>query len=482
VKIILQATLNQYQRILFGSMALIVTPFFLSMTPAQAQVSIPDCSALGQWALKMDRNAMWQPNSIGSNTKIPSLFASDATTALFKKPMIAWTEAEGKAIRDAVLACRKGTKDKAESSAYNSIQSAIISRVTNYANALAQGRSKISSAMTALKGQPASLSLLRFQAALAEAVTLDGFNQAQRAASGLQGAAATAGRDLLAGMRELPQAEIVETVAKPAAVAAQAMRAQVAQGLIADVKKIAATGPGLTAIDQMIQALPRDYGPALGPESLKSVQQALAERRAGVTEEIATALVTQIGQSSQSLESAFTDIDQRANEAFLSRLSPGQAAKVRDAATARRQTVSEIMLKEFQKGLVALPTNETSLKQVDMSLGVFNAWPVSAAAFKPRFQEASQARRAEILAVVNRAESGSLQGRIYEAASGMLKLEFVDRNRVFASQSGGQATAGTYTEEKDGRVVVTLNQQSSVWSREGRQLKGGSDVVLSRTK
>jgi hypothetical protein len=260
------------------------------------------------------------------------------------------------------------------------------------------------------------------------------------------------------------------------------MRAQVAQGLIADVKKIAATGPGLTAIDQMIQALPRDYGPALGPESLKSVQQALAERRADVTEEIATALVTQIGQSSQSLESGFTDIDQRANEAFLSRLSPGQAAKVRDAATARRQTVSEIMLKEFQKGLAALPTNETSLKQVDMSLGVFNAWPVNAAAFKPRFQEAAQARRAEILAVVNRAESGSLQGRIYEAASGMLKLEFVDRNRVFASQSGGQATAGTYTEEKDGRVVVTLNQQSSVWSREGRQLKGGSDVVLSRTK
>jgi hypothetical protein len=177
---------------------------------------------------------------------------------------------------------------------------------------------------------------------------------------------------------------------------------------------------------------------------------------------------------------AFADIDQRANEAFLPKLTPAQASKVRDAATARRQAMAEVIFKEIQKGLAALPATDPSLKQVDMVIGAINAWPASAASLKPRFQEAAQARRADILAAVNKAESGSMKGRIYESRAGH-KLEFVDGSRIFFGQGGG-TSAGTYTEEKDGRVVLTLGQQSTGWRREGRELVGPGDMSLTRSK
>jgi hypothetical protein len=477
MKIFIQTALDRHKRAL--GLAVLIGSLTLSAKPAQAQLATPNCTALGAWAVKFDRNSMWKPNAIGNRNEIPSWLASEETATLFKKPMVAWTESEAKSVRDAILACRKNTKDKAVSGAYNAIQSALINRVVNFAAAVAQARPKVASTAAALKTQPASISLLRFQAALAEAVTLEGYNQAQRAANGLSGSTAAAGRDLLAAMRELPQAEIVETIAKPAAAAAQAMRADVVQSLVADVKKIPATGDGLMTLDQMAQALPREYGPALG-DALKTVQQAVTERRTGVTEEITTVLLKQIGESSQDMSNAFADIDQRANEAFLPKLMPAQASKVRDAATARRQAVADVLFKEWQKGLSDLKENDSSLKQVDMALGAINTWPASAASFKPRFQEAAQARRATILAAVNKAESGSMKGRIYESRAGH-KLEFVDGSRIFFGQGGG-TSAGTYTEEKDGRVVLTLGQQSTVWRREGRELVGPGDMALTRSK
>lgn len=398
---VFQSALGRRARAALGSLSLIGACGFSQASLAQAQAVIPDCAALGAWAVKLDRNAMWKPNDIGSRNEIPSLLASEDTAALFKKPMAAWTDGEVKAIRDAVLACRKNTKDKAESGAYNAMQSALISRVANFVNAAAQARPKAAAAVAALKAQPASQPLLRFQAALAEAVTLDGYTRAQRVAGGLPASAAAPGRDLLAAMRELPQAEIVETVAKPAAAAVEAMRPEVVRSLLADVENIPATGGGLATLDQIAQALPRDDGPALG-DSLKTVQQAMGARRESVTEAITADLIKQIAASPPNLDTAFADIDQYADGAFLSRLSPAQAGRVRDAAGARRQAVAEPMFNQMHKALAALPATEPSLQQVDGMLGVINAWPASAAAFKPRFQEAAQARRAAIQSVIDK--------------------------------------------------------------------------------
>ena len=105
--------------------------------------------------------------------------------------------------------------------------------------------------------------------------------------------------------------------------------------------------------------------------------------------------------------------------------------------------------------------------------------PASAAEHRTRFQEAIEARRTVILAAVNRAESGSMRGRVYQG--GGVELEFVDRTRAVMKMGGGQAVAGTYTEERDGRVIVTMNNQALVLAREGRTLTGGP-VALRRTK
>jgi pantothenate kinase type III len=447
---------------------------FLFVTSAHATVTIPDCTTLGRWVLKFDRNALWQPNVIGSRTQIPSLLASEETTILFKKPMVSWTESEAKAIRDSVLACRKAIKDKAESSAYNAVQSALISRVANFANALAQARPKTATALETLKTQPASLPLLRFHVALAEAVTLNGYNQAQRVAGGLPGPAAAAARNLMTAMRELPQDEIVQTVAKPAAATAEAMRAGVVQGLIADVKKTPATSDGLAMLGQMAQVLPRDYGAALGAEALKTVQQAVAERREGVADEIATVLVTQIGQSSQGMD-AFADIDRRANLAFLPQLPAPLADKVLAAANARREVVTEKLLKDMTAKFGALPATDESIQAIDREvLPGIRAWPASANAVRPRFEAAATERRKTILEAVTRAERGSLRGRTYASASGEMKMEFVDRTRVFITGPGGQTIAGTYEEEGDSRVLVTAAPNPTmVLTREGKRLVGG---------
>ncbi|MFN7022697.1 MAG: RusA family crossover junction endodeoxyribonuclease, partial [Phycisphaerales bacterium] len=97
------------------------------------------------------------------------------------------------------------------------------------------------------------------------------------------------------------------------------------------------------------------------------------------------------------------------------------------------------------------------------------AWPASANEEKARFEQEAVGRRAEIVARLNRAESGALRGRVYEGDG--VTFEFVDRTRVFVKSPLGQTLAGTYTEERDGRIVVTLNNESMVLSREGRRYR-----------
>lgn len=448
-------------------------------TGSHANVAIPDCPALGDWALKLDTKNTWKPNQIGSRTEIPQLFVANETATLFKRPMIAWTEADAKAIREAVLACRQKTKDRAASGAYNAVQSALLNRVVNFTNALAQARPRIAAAGNTLKAQPASLPLLRFHTALGTATTANGYADAQRAAAALSGPASGAARDLVAAMRDLPQAEIVETIATPAAAAAQAMRADVVQGLIADTNKIPATAEGLTALGRMSQALPREYGDALGAEGLQTVQKGLAQRRDKVSEELAGMLVTQIGQSTEGPD-AFADIDRRANEPLLPNLQKAHADSVRAAAGKRREAIADSLFKTTQARLAALPETDASLQLIDQELESYADWPASAAAFRPRFQDAARARRSVVLAAVNKAEAGAMRGRIYESENGRFKLEFVDRTRAFATRLG-TTTAGTYTEEKDGRIVVTLDGRSWVLSRVGRRLVGG-DELLTRVK
>lgn len=454
-------------RLLF---ALFVAGLSLQAEHASAELATPDCTALATWAAGFDRNDEWQPNTFSNRHRIPRLFAADATTALFGKPLTDWSEGDAAAVREVVLACRQATSDRTLSGSYNAIQSAILNRVMNFTKAVPLARERVGAAMKALGDQPPSLPLLQLHSTLAGLTSADGLNALQRVTNGLPGSLAAPARELAGAVVDLPEADIASLVSGPARDAASEVRQGVVEAMAADVTQVPANVPGLATLDRMALAVSRDHATALGPEAVTRLQQEIADRQQVVAEEIANALVAQIGQVAPSVD-AFEQIDQLADDVVLRQLPQAQAALVRDAAQARRQTLADELLEAFSAQLTKLPASDASLSEIDRLVGGFVAWPASAAPFKPRFEEVARTRREAILGVVNKAEAGSLRGRIYESADKRHKIEFVDRKKVFVHESGHTA-AGTYAEEKDGRVTLTVNGNSIVLSREGRRLLG----------
>jgi hypothetical protein len=126
----------------------------------------------------------------------------------------------------------------------------------------------------------------------------------------------------------------------------------------------------------------------------------------------------------------------------------------------------------FGAELGRLPKSDESLVLIDNAvLRSIAAWPDPAAAEKARFSALATGRRGAILVAVNRAEAGQLPGRIYEGPR--VKLEFFDATRMVITEPGAPPEAGTYTEEPDGRVIVTAGGRSVVMTREGRRLTAG---------
>jgi hypothetical protein len=344
---------------------------------------------------------------------------------------------------------------------------------------IAAAREAVPAAMTALEPAPASPQLLQFWSALSRATTQQGFNAANQASGQLQGEVQAQARALLAGLRNLPQAEIGPAVVEKASARAGAMRGAVRDQIVAEIGAMPVTGQSLQALAAAPQALRQRYGASLGPEEFRAIDAAVASRRTAIGNEAQKEIVAEIASIPPGAE-AFAAIDRAVPDALLRILPPPNAEKVREAAEAQRKKAADALFASFQQELAALPQTQEGIDRIDETIKpALAAWPQSTAPYKPRFAEAADARRSAILAVVNRAERGSLRGRIYESNAGF-SLEFVDRTRVFFKQ-GGQTAAGTYTEEGDGRVVVTVNNQSMVLAREGRKLTGGP-TDFTRTK
>jgi hypothetical protein len=234
---------------------------------------------------------------------------------------------------------------------------------------------------------------------------------------------------------------------------------------------------------QMLRGVETQMAPqvaaVLGAEGARAVRQAAAERRAALGAEVGAAIVKEIAGTPVGPE-AFQALDRRSDPTLLALLPVEQAGQVRTAAETRRKQITEALLPAFQRELAALPETDESLRRIDAEvLPEIAALPGSAADAKAALSEAATARRAAILAAVNRAEAGSLRGRIYEGP--MMKLEFIDRSRVIATVLINPPAAGTYTEESDGRVIVEVNSQSMVFTREGRRLVAGP-IAVTRTK
>lgn len=449
---------------------------------ARAELRQPDCTAMGGWAAKYDQKDEWQPNALRNQHRFARLFVQEETTQLFGKPLSAWTEADAKTVRDGVIACRRETKDRELSGRYNAIQSALIGRVANFAKDARSARERAEAAMAALASVSPSPALLRLQLALAQAEKPQGYAGFQRIAQSLPPQAMKAyapAQDLGRALPNLPEADIIAIVTKPATDAATGMRKTVVEGLIADIAKIPGDPGGLATVQRVRQGVAKDFADIFAPEERQRVDKAFVDRQTAIGEEITAAVIGDLAKSSTRMEDAFADIARRAAGDYMRLLSQNQAVRIREAADARRKQVAEPLLKEYSAEVAKLPESEESLQQLDTLRLNVAAWP-GASDHAPRFLKVTDDRRTTILAAVNRKEAGTMRGRVYQSKGGELKLEFVDRDRVLISSLGNTMPA-KYVEEKDGRVSLIGENLAVTLTREGRMLRG-MEAAMVRVK
>lgn len=337
--------------------------------------------------------------------------------------------------------------------------------------------------MTALAAVPPSPGLLRLMQALADAGTPDGYRKFQQAAGSLPPPAMQAmapARELASAIVHLTSADIASIVTTPAGQAAAGMRKAVLDQMVADLDKVPVDPNGLVALQRMRQSLARDYADVFAPAERTQLQKAIETRHAAIGDGIASAVIAELGKSSTGFDDAFADIERRSAPQLATLLTPAQAARIREAADARRNAVAEPLYSSFAAELAKLPEDQASLERIDAARAAIGNWPPVAGEQVPRFRKAADDRRDTILAAINRKEAGPLAGRVYRSSNGQEKLEFVDRKRVLVSH-GDQTMPAEYVEEKDGRVSITGVNLAVTLTREGRVLRGWS-TPLTRAK
>ncbi|MCO5119289.1 MAG: hypothetical protein M9951_06600 [Burkholderiaceae bacterium] len=448
----------------------------MSPVGAEAAVSIPGCAQMDAWAANAESSPMWSPNDIGSRKSITGHLFSDEATRLFGAPVLQWTVDDAAAVRRAMIDCRRANKDRGVGKSYNFLQSQISSRLSNYLKDLAEARAAIDSALDGLQAVPASAPLLRFYTLMSKASDKAAYGRMNEAANQL-GAQSRTARPLVMALRDMPTEEIRASVEPQGAERADAMRQAVTDDLVASVAGIPASGRGLEQIARAQTDFPKSYGEVLSAEQMAAIQKALAERKRAIGEEIVAITVKQIGQSSQGAD-AFDDLERRMNVAILPALEAKHSEAILAAARARREEVTGILLARMEDNLKGLDDTQASIDAIDREVMPWiGSLPAGTEAMKAKLTDRATARRAEILEEVEDDESGDLEKRVYQSDNGQTKLEFVDDDRVFAT-AHGQTVAGTYTQEKDGRIVLTLDGQSRVVKREGQRIKGWTTPLL----
>ncbi|HEV7266528.1 MAG TPA: hypothetical protein VGN83_16635 [Falsiroseomonas sp.] len=252
-------------------------------------------------------------------------------------------------------------------------------------------------------------------------------------------------------------------------------RGEIGAALVEQTLATVARLPATPAALRALHALETEPDPPtivlIGPAGLRRVQAAAAARRLALGAEVGTAMRSQLAAVPAAPE-GFAALDRVVPAEVLALLPPAAAAQVTEAVATRRGEIAEAVLPGLRAELAGLPETDESLALIDgVVLRGIAGWPDSAAAERARFSGLVKERRAVILAAVNRAEAGPLRGRIYEGPK--VKLEFLDATRVVVTEPGAPPEAGTYTEEPDGRVIVTTSARSVVMTREGRRLAAG---------
>jgi hypothetical protein len=452
--------------------------------PALAQLKVPDCAAMAAWATTLDTNDRWRPNQIDSRpSSVYSRLMAPDTAKLFGKPPLSWTEADIRSIdipmNDCAQAQRKAGRDDLRRNLQSLRSHAVGELPVNYLRGLNQARQAIDAALPALERAEGSIQLLAFLASMnGVSASPQTYAAAMQRAGQVPGAAQASARSMVNALRTLPTEEIDRAAARLVA-RIEPMRTQVQDRIGSEIAGLPPTAAGLQQLARMRQAVSQQYASALGADRARALDQSIVARSDAIAQSLTDSIVAAISQAPGEAGS-LGQIDQLAAAPLpAGALKPAQLDAIRQAADAGRVRVSAAVLKDYRGRLDALKPVDESLDEIDGKLiPLADGVPASAGELKSQLKQLAGTRRTDIVERLNRAESGSLRGRVYEGEG--LSVEFVDRSRVFV-KSSGQTAAGSYTEERDGRVVVSVNNLSNVFTREGRRLVDGR-VVLRRVK
>lgn len=339
--------------------------------PAQAQLATPSCAALVTWAQGYSAQDGWRPNGLTARAAFAGLFAEESTTALFGKPVLAWTAEEAQALGPVLQVCaseQARARNTAARSALNTLRTQVTREVPRYLAALAEARQTAAQARAALDAAEGSLVLLNLYLALAELPAAEADQHAnQFAARQPQGPVRDAARALVAALRTLPEAEIGPAVHPSANARIPALRREVREVLVQEIEGVEASAGGLRLLDRYAQTIERDYAPSLGAEETQLAEAALAARRRGIGESIRDDLIRQAGTAPLTLQGRqlLARFEQQVQRQHAETIGEAGLAAVLAAIGQRRIEIGETIRNDIIRQVQAAPPSLAGAQMLD---------------------------------------------------------------------------------------------------------------------
>jgi len=367
---------------LLASLLLLVA--VLLSAPAGATINQPDCAALEQWVLTIDKNNRWEPLA-GSRSWLPRAFEDGDFAALFGAAALDWTVEDtrvaGAHINDCMKAATRAKRydaQKALAAARNYITGSLKgilvqaermavrapagskdnsqtakSRTrpvrTEAAERLAARRqAELDEAMTELLALPDTPELLR---ALGMLRTVD-FNDPESYGTTYGRVGLQPGRKLLQALRNLETDTRDPRVAPQLDARYQALHAVVITRNTAEIEELDASLNSLQVLSRKLPSLQEELGAALTSEDREVLGAAIVDKRLAIQQTILDRAKQLIDQSPESLE-GIQRVDIIVANTEKAIVNAKQVNEVRDYARARQRAIGDALL---ESGIAKLDT------------------------------------------------------------------------------------------------------------------------------
>jgi len=373
---------------LFASFLLLVAA--LLSVPVGAAVNEPDCAALEQWALSIDKKDRWEPLA-GNRSWLPRVFQAEDFATLFGAAALDWTVEDTRVIgvhlndcmkmasrarrydaqkalagaRNYITGSLKGILVQAESRAARAAaDSSTVSRPAESRSRPTRPRAEdrlasrqqaaLDEALSELLALPDTTELLR---ALGMLRAVD-FNDPESYGKTYGRIGLRAGRKLLQALRNLETDTRDPRVAPQLDARYQVLHAAMIDKNVAEIEGLDASLESLQALSRKLPSLQEELGSALTPEDRELLGAAIVNKRLAIQQTILGRAKQLIDRSPETTE-GIQRIDSIVANTEKAIVSMREVNEVRAYARARQQAIGDAVL---ESGAVELATFPATLE------------------------------------------------------------------------------------------------------------------------